>query len=193
MSSSAKSKSSLKGAITVLDDLIQAPQLLPDEDATTFEALRDVLFADLAPGTPYERLLARNLVDLEWEALRHRRFRDHLIRAEYRDIAVGGFQKGEDWLYSQLVPSETDKTNAFALVNSDPKPLVAAEKELAKLQISPSEILAKAYKKLSRDLEPHERQLAEIEVRRRRLREDYDRLKAAKAKPVEDAEILAAE
>jgi hypothetical protein len=52
------------------------------------------------PGTPYEHILAEQLVTLEWEALRHRRMRDSLLLAEYRDQSVGVFQKKKsraDW------------------------------------------------------------------------------------------------
>ena len=60
-------------------------------------------------------------------------------------------------------------------------------------QITPSEILAKAYKDLARPLELHERHIAEIEVRRRKLRDDYDRLKTSRALPVEEAEVVGEE
>jgi type II secretory pathway predicted ATPase ExeA len=61
---------------------------------------------------------------------------------------------------------------------------------LEERKISVSEILAAAYSQVSGQVELHEKKLAETETRRRRLREDYDRLRAARAKPVEDAEIL---
>ena len=63
-------------------------QLLPDEDAETHRALRDALFLNLMSGTSYERILAEQLVTLEWEALRHRRMRDY---AQFKAVsAVGG-------------------------------------------------------------------------------------------------------
>ena len=68
-------------------------QLLPDEDPETHLALRDAILLDLMPGTPYEHILAEQLVTLECEALRHRRMRDSLLMAEYRDQSVGAFQK----------------------------------------------------------------------------------------------------
>jgi hypothetical protein len=50
--------------------------------------------------------------------------------------------------------------------------------------------LAEAYTQVRHKIDVHEYKLAELELRRRRLREDYDRLKAARAKPVEDAQVL---
>ena len=64
--------------------------------------------------------------------------------------------------------------------------------ELEKTGFNPSEILAEAYNEVRYAIEVHEYKLSELEIRRRRLREDYDRLKAARAKPVEDAEVLSA-
>ena len=54
-----------------LEDLIPRPMLFPGEDSIAYEDLRDALLGDLAPGAPYERALAENLVTLEWEAIRH--------------------------------------------------------------------------------------------------------------------------
>ena len=62
--------------------------------------------------------------------------------------------------------------------------------ELEKTGFNPSEILAEAYNQVSHAIEVHEYKLAELEIRLRRLRDDYDRLKSARAKPVEDAEVL---
>ena len=73
MAKLGKLKSSSSSAIDVLDDLIPAPQLFPDEDPATYDGVRKMLFTDLAPGTPYERASAQNLVDLKWVAQRHRR------------------------------------------------------------------------------------------------------------------------
>ena len=35
-------------------ELVSRPMLLPDEDETTYDGLREALLADLVPGTPYE-------------------------------------------------------------------------------------------------------------------------------------------
>jgi hypothetical protein len=59
--------------------LIPRPVFLPDEDPLAYEALHGALMGELAPGTPYERVLAANLALLEWDAIRHRRLRDNLL------------------------------------------------------------------------------------------------------------------
>jgi hypothetical protein len=190
MATPTKSAASQTGAVDVLAGFLPPPHLFPDEDTTSYEGLRDILMSDLAPQSPYERVLAQNLVDLEWQGLRHRRFRDHLIRASYRNIASEIYDKKSSGLFLQLEPTEEAMNFAFELVSSDPVARGTAEDQLAELEISPTEILAKAYKALSRDLDPHERQLAEIEVRRRRLLEDFDLLKSTRAMSVVDDAVI---
>lgn len=166
-------------------------QLLPDEDPETYGALRDALFLNLMPGTPYERILAEQLVTLEWEALRHRRLRDSLLMAEYRDQSMGVFQEGEVGQVDDFYLDQNTKDMAFNLVSTDKDRRAKAMQALEAAQITPSEILAKAYSALASSLELHERHIAEIEVRRRKLRGDYDRLKTTRARPVEEAEVVA--
>ncbi len=46
------------------------------------------------------------------------------------------------------------------------------------------------YSRVADELEQHEKKLADLEIRRRRLREDYDRLKVTRTRLVEEAEII---
>ena len=165
-------------------------QLLPDEDPETHRVLRDALFLNLLPGTPYERILAEQLVTLEWEALRHRRLRDSLLMGEFRDQSMGVFKEGEVGRVYSFQQTKNAKEMAFDLVGTNKNKRTKAMQTLEAAQITPSEILAKAYKELAGSLDLHERHIAEIEVRRRKLRDDYDRLKTTRALPVEEAELV---
>lgn len=171
-----------------VQELIPRPMLFADEDPTTYEGLRQAFLADLAPGAPYERALAENLVTLEWEAIRHRRMRDNLIRAKARDLAAGVFDRGK--LMDCFHPSEECEELAAALVGLNPAEAADAVAALEEHGFSLSEVFAEAYTSVSARVELHERKLAELETRRRRLREEYDRLRAARARPIEDAEIV---
>ena len=165
-------------------------QLLPDEDPETHRVLRDALFLNLIPATPYEHILAEQLVTLEWKALRHRRLRDSLLMAEYRDQSVGAFQEQKAGRIHGFELDQDAKDMSFNLVSTDEKRRTEAMQALEVAEITPSEILAKAYSELASSLDLHERHVAEIEVRRRKLRDDYDRLKTARALPVEEAELV---
>ncbi|MGE4609829.1 MAG: hypothetical protein AAED33_00220 [Paracoccaceae bacterium] len=167
-------------------------QLLPDEDPETHGALRDAILLDLKPGTPYEHILAEQLVILEWESLRHRRMRDNLIMAEFRRQSIGVFEERKDGWIIELFPEPNQSAidMAFNLVSTNTDRRAEAMQALEKAQITPSEIVAMAYSAVAKDLQPHERHIAELEVRRRKLREDFDRLKTARARPVEEAELV---
>ena len=183
-------KTSAKAAHAEVLQHFLPTQLLPDEDPETHAALRDAILLDLMPGTPYERILAEQLVTLEWEALRHRRMRDSLLLAEYRDQSVGVFQEGKVGRIGSHRRNERANEMAFDLVSTNKDRRTEAMQALEDAQITPSEIVAKAYTALAKDLQPHERHIAAIEGRRRKLRGDFERLKAARARPIEEAELV---
>ena len=183
-------KTSAKAAHAEVLQHFLPTQLLPDEDPETHAALRDAILLDLMPGTPYERILAEQLVTLEWEALRHRRMRDSLLLAEYRDQSVGVFQNREVGRIGSHRRNEHANEMAFDLVSTNKDRRTEAMQALEDAQITPSEIVAKAYTALAKDLQPHERHIAAIEGRRRKLRGDFERLKAARARPIEEAELV---
>lgn len=186
----SESSTSLETLDTLAEDLAPRPMILPGENPDLYEALRDALLHDLAPRSPYQRILAHNLITLEWEAQRHRRMRDELIRAEMRDIAVGGLESGRLGAGYRATPEH--KAMGHALVGPDRGRAEAAAQALVARGITLGELAAKAYGLQGEKVEVHEKKLADLETRRRRLREEYDRLGAARQRPVEDAEILEA-
>lgn len=169
---------------------ICAPDVLPDENADNFEYLRQVLFQDLDPQSPYEQLLAEQMVALEWDAVRYRRLRDSLLRDEFREFSIGTFTFKRIGLARSIDEDKKYETQARDLVAQDSKRRQSALNVLVDMEITPSEIMAKAYQSVAKDLEVFERQIAETEKRRRKLREDYDRVRGARAKQVEDAEVF---
>lgn len=84
---------------------------------------------------------------------------------------------------------EADRLVAVLLGSRDTARGRAIE-DLAERGISNTDLVSRAFARSLRHLEPHEMKLPELEVRRRRLREDYDRLKAARPRVVSDAEIV---
>ena len=184
----AKARPDTQGAV---EDLIPRPTLLPDEDPTTYDHLHQALLLDLNPATPYEKAIAENLVTNEWEALRHRRLRDALIRAKARDVAVGLCSKGKlTELNHWEQPEEEAWAVGVALIGDEPDERQDAFAALRAYDIGPDEVMAEAYRLAANAVEVHEQKLADLETRRRRLRDDYDRLKSARARPVEDAEVV---
>jgi hypothetical protein len=173
----------------LIERLVAPPRMLPGEDPEAFEALRRALLLDLAPRSPYEKQLAEDLVQLVLEAQRHRSMRDALIWAAARDLAIGVFHSGK----IRPTYNASDEATALgtALMSARPSDQTeAAVARLAQLNVTVGEILAKAYSEVSEQLEVHERKLADLERRRQRLKEEYDRLKALRRPPVEEAELV---
>jgi len=57
---------------------------IPGEDPGSFEGFRAAMMASLIPGTPYECVIAENLIAIEWELVQHRRMRDSGLRVLIR-------------------------------------------------------------------------------------------------------------
>ena len=169
-----------------LVDLIPRVRLLPGEDETAYEDLRQALLLDFEPASPYEMALAENLVDLEWEAHRYRRLRDDLLRQKFLDIAA---KEIDDDRFARY-PSERAKELAAALVCDNAGERAMGLDGLAERGLVEGAILAKAYAIELKTIEPIERHIAEIETRRRRLHEDLFRLKSKRSPVIPDADIL---
>lgn len=180
-----------KSKTSELLDLLPRIMLYPGEDKATFEGLRQAFMLDLAPSTPYQTAIAENLVSLEWEIIRHRQIRDNLVRLNFRAVACENFvPKIPGGVILQSDFNKEVKALANALMGGASE---AKTKALALLKdngAEVSEMVAIAYARASQSLEPHERKLAELEVRRRRLKEDFERLKTAQKPAIEDAEIV---
>jgi hypothetical protein len=172
-------------------DLIPRMRLLPGEDDATFEDLRQALLGELAPSTPYQTAIAENIIALEWETHRHRALRDNLIRSRFREVAQETRDGRTNEFNLRLGGASQDAMDfAVALMSPTAADTTEARNWLAQNNMTVEEIVAVAYQKAGPALEPHERKLAELETRRRRLRQDYDQLKATRARPVRDAEIV---
>lgn len=171
-----------------LVDLVPPRKMLPGEDKGAYDALRDALLSDLAPATPYQRVLAENLVSLEWEAVRYRNLRDDLLIQRARDAAANVIDDPAGIIKFDI--SEDSKRAAISLFGPDGAEREASKKLLEKAGTNVGEVLAKAYTAEITSLDHFARHIAEIETRRRRLLDDYERLKSTRRPPIPDAEII---
>ena len=62
-------------------DLLPARDHITGEDPGSFDGFHEGLMQSLAPLTPYEGVIAENLIAIEWELVQHRRMRDVGLRA----------------------------------------------------------------------------------------------------------------
>jgi len=184
-------------------DLSGLDYLLPDEDPATFTAFRGALLEELAPRSAYEKCLAMNLVGIEWDIGRHRRLLAATTRDAFRQKAfavaaneigkraylalddAGAAAEGE---YGDASSQNYAKTFARDLLNGKGRAAAA----LAKVGVTPSEIVAAAQSQRATAVAYHEGRIAELERRRRALLADYETLKSRRlaADAIEDAVVV---
>ncbi|BBO03834.1 MULTISPECIES: hypothetical protein [Bradyrhizobium] len=70
-----------------LEALAPPPLLLPGEQLEHYQALQQAIFADLAPRSAIEWLLAIDIAELSWDIQRYRMLRHKLLET-YRQTAV---------------------------------------------------------------------------------------------------------
>ncbi|MET4120495.1 hypothetical protein ABIB90_007545 [Bradyrhizobium sp. JR4.1] len=74
-------------ALPIEFEVLAPPLLLPGENLDHYQALRQAVFADLAPRSAIEWLLAIDVAELSWEIQRCRVLRHKLLEV-YRQKAV---------------------------------------------------------------------------------------------------------
>jgi hypothetical protein len=164
-------------------DASSSRYLLPDEDAEEFARFSDAILQELAPAGSYQRHMAVNLVQVEWDILRHRRLLAAVLRTEFRRMSEGVEEKGVPGYASMSFRRQANFQLGKALLVHDAK----AEEVLNKTGVLRSEITAAAMAARSETVAYHEARIADLERRRRQLLADLDRMKARKSLP-EDPE-----
>jgi hypothetical protein len=200
--------------------LTRFAQLLPirdhiiGEDPGSFDGFREGMMQSLAPMTPYECVIAENLIAIEWEILQHRRMRDTglrtVIRKAIRDAVVereettyeaevdaawelheevGGIE--EDWEDPDAFDKDAAKATGLALatraVSRDPAEFAAACEEIKTMGLDVVELMGEAYCTSARSVRKHDEKLPDLERRRREVKRDFDALQ--KLRPLE-AEVI---
>jgi hypothetical protein len=153
--------------------------LLPDEDLDEFTRFSDAILKELAPVGVYQLHLATNLVQIEWDILRHRRLVAAVLRTEFRRQAGGVAEKGDPGLVSTAFAMKTELHLGRSLLAQEAE----GDAILTQTGVLRSEITAAAFLSRSETVAYHEGRIADLERRRRQLLADYDRLRARKSVP----------
>ncbi|EIG56967.1 MULTISPECIES: hypothetical protein [unclassified Bradyrhizobium] len=95
--------------------LAPPPLLLPGETLAHYQALRQAIFADLAPRSAVEWLLAVDLAELSWEIQRYRVLR-HKVLETYRQNAIEAALRSIDMV--GIVPGFEDEAEYYTLQNA---------------------------------------------------------------------------
>ena len=93
-------------------DLLSTRPPIPGEVPGGFDAFRAGLLASLTPMTPYECVVAENLVAIEWELFQRRRMREAVLRKNLREAitktAMRRAEEGHDDATEQAIDDAWD-------------------------------------------------------------------------------------
>lgn len=180
----ARSVASTLPEVRSFEDLLGAPQPLPGEDVDEIAQLRAAILADLAPRSAYERIIVANLVELECEHRRLRRWivsalREQMVRQALDAVARAGGQ----------TPAQRARLRDD-LMAAEPQRRAAARARLVEAGVDLDALMARVRLELDDGIARLEVDLRETERRRRGLFGDLDRLRLRhRAAAVPDAEI----
>ncbi len=201
--------------LTSFADLLPAREPIVGEDPGSFEGFHNGMMQSLLPMTPYEGVIAENLIAIEWELLQHRRMRDAGLRGVVRDRvskavvereeaahdakigeacdaheAEGGTH--DDWeepFYFDLeAAEEAGQTLAQNSMSRDPDIFRAACAEIEDMGLDVVDLMSEAYRSYDESVTRHESKLPDLERRRREVMRDYDALQRARPIEAEDIE-----
>jgi hypothetical protein len=98
-----------------LEVLAPPPLLLPGENLERYYALRQAIFADLAPRSAIEWLLAIDVAELSWEIQRYRVLRHKLLET-YRQKAIEAALRRIDMV--GIAPELDEEAEYYTLQNA---------------------------------------------------------------------------
>lgn len=140
------------------------------EDPGSFEGFREGMLYSLNPATPYECVIAENLIQIEWELVQHRRMREacllHLLKPaianavfeQQRELALdeacaahvesGGTEN--DWQAEcDFDEDEAEELGSSLAERSTARDLTERAKaydEVSELGLNPVELMSEAYR-----------------------------------------------
>ncbi|MGJ8561887.1 MAG: hypothetical protein ACSHX3_16860 [Litorimonas sp.] len=195
-------------------DILPSRDPIVGEDPGSFDGFHDGMMQSLAPMTPYECVVAENLIAIEWELLQHRRMRDAGLRQHIRKIiksavverqkqlheveldaaweahlAAGGVEANWEtpYRFDRAVAEAVGDDLARRAVSSDRDAQEQAYAEITELGLEPVEVMGEAYRSMDRSITKHDQQLPDLERRRREVKRDFDMLQRARP---EEAEVI---
>ena len=190
-------------------DLLPARDPIVGEDPGSFTGFHGAIMSSLFPATPYECVIAENLIAIEWELAQQRRMRDAGLRGVIRKAITRALVDQRNAEHDAVLDEDFEKhveeggdednwqTRAFdrgaamyegeALANRamspDPEVQATAYEEVLGLGMDPVEIMGGAYRSHDDAVTHHDRKVRELEGRRREVKRDYDALQ--RARPLE--------
>lgn len=164
------------------EDLLPARDPIVGEDPGSFTGFHEAMMSSLFPATPYECVVAENLIAIEWELAQHRRMRDAGLRGVIRKAITTALVNQRNAEHDELLDKDFEKhveaggdednwqTPAFdrgaamyegeALANRamslDPEVQAIAYEEVIGLGMDTVEIMGEAYRSSDRSVTHHD-------------------------------------
>jgi hypothetical protein len=98
--------------LTSFADLLPSRAPIIGEDPGSFEGFHNGMMQSLLPVTPYEGVIAENLIAIEWELLQHRRMRDAGLRKVVRNYVSKAVVKREEAVHGAKLDEAWDAHEA---------------------------------------------------------------------------------
>jgi hypothetical protein len=195
-------------------ELLPAREPIIGEAPSSFAGFREGMMRALLPFTPYECVIAENLIAIEWELLQHRRMRLASLRKEIQAVVCTAVIKREEERYDDAMDALMDRYTdaggdskkwvdpypfdeaaarkladdlAARVTSPDPDVQTKAQYEMLELGLEPLQLMSDAYLNIKSPAIKHDSRVQQLEGRRRDVKRDYDALQ--KTRPV-DGEII---
>ena len=176
------------------------------EDPGSYDAFHAGMVETLVPCTPYEQVIADNLIGIEWELVQHRRMREAICEAVCRQhrerheaaleaawqghVEAGGTKDdGKKPVFDAEAARQAGAHLAARAVSRNPEKQMDAQAEIAALGMDPVELMGEAYRSHERGVAAHHGAIVELERRRREVRRDFDALQRSRPIDIDDADI----
>ncbi|MFX4296144.1 hypothetical protein [Pseudosulfitobacter pseudonitzschiae] len=174
--------------LTRFSDLLPERDPIIGEDPGSFDGFREGLMHSLVPLTPYEGVVAENLIAIEWELIQHRRMRDAGLRTIIKQtIKEAIFDREDACLRDTYFDRSAAETMAVDLsaraISRNSEEMTSAHAEIEAMGLDVVELMGEAYLSSSNKVWQHDNKLQELERRRREVKRDFDLLQ--RARPVE--------
>ncbi|SLN12073.1 hypothetical protein ROJ8625_00308 [Roseivivax jejudonensis] len=171
--------------VRTLDDVLAYYPLLAGEDAEDFETIRQALLFELAPRSGYARIIANNLVELEWERRQYHQMIHDVIKRSAKRAFTRYLADGHAGEISQKVLEDLE-----AGFDGPVAERRRTELRLSEYGIDVGELVCQAWTSQAKLIGDLKAQLNDTEIRRRKLWKDFDKLQPQRADAIEDAEVL---
>lgn len=165
-------------------DLLSTRGAMIGEDPGAFDDFHDGVMQSLAPATPYECVIAENLISIEWDLLQHQRMRYACLQRITHNAISKAVLASLREAHETRSKKKWDEAAALAegadlaerAISSDRKIQAKAYAEITSLGMDAVQLMSQTYRTSGFGVSHHESEIQQLERRRRDVKRDYDAL-----------------